>query len=120
MNKALHILVFIIFVVAVSCDNKKGMIEPTKEPLSANACDSIRYSNGVKAVIDNNCVMCHGGVFASGGVDLTTYANVKAKALDGRLKDRITNSNNPMPPSGLMKQAKIDSIICWIDKGAPQ
>lgn len=119
MKKTPFIVAFIALTVIVSCDYKKGLLAPATEPVSAEACDSIRYTNGVKAIIDKNCVSCHSGPFANGGVDLTTYTNVQARALDGRIKDRITNTNNPMPPSGFMPKAKVDSVLCWVDKGGP-
>ena len=120
MKKAICIVTLGVIAIIASCDYKKGALPPKEVPLAANACDSIRYTNGVKSIIDNACISCHSGPFGSGGVDLTTYANAKIKALDGRIKDRITNANNPMPPFGLMSQVKVDSIKCWIDKGAPQ
>lgn len=116
MKKTPLIAAFIALTVIVSCDNKKGMLAPTVTPISAEACDSIRYTNGVKVILDKNC-SCHSGPFANAGVDLSTYAGASGFSLD--VKKRITNANNPMPPSGLMSQAKVDSILCWVNKGAP-
>jgi hypothetical protein len=119
MRTSLVILVFAVLTFAVSCDNKKGLMPPKPVPLNPDACDSIKYTNSIKAIIDKECVSCHGGPFPNGGVDLSTYSNVQAKANDGRIKARITNVNNPMPPSGLMPQGRVDSILCWVDRGAP-
>lgn len=119
MKKAAAFLTFIILLIAVSCENKKGLLPPQPVPLAPNACDSIRYMNAAKPIIDKYCVSCHSGPFPNGGIDFSAYVNAKAKALDGRLKDRMTNTNNPMPPFGLMPQAQIDSLMCWIEKGAP-
>ncbi|MBP7807770.1 MAG: hypothetical protein KA163_00620 [Bacteroidia bacterium] len=119
MGKSVYIVTFILLGVLLSCENKKGLLPAKSAPLPVNACDSIKYMNGVKAIIDNACISCHSGPFGSGGVDLTTYTNVKARATDGRLRDRITNSSNPMPPFGLMSSSKVDSVLCWIDKGGP-
>ena len=120
MNKALYILPFLILMAVISCDNKKGLIEPKTAPLPANACDSIRYTNAAKFILDKNCGSCHSGPFPNGGFDLTTYNTAKVPATTGRISDRITNANNPMPPFGLMPQDKVDSLMCWINKGAPQ
>ena len=49
MKKTPIIVAFIALTVIVSCDYKKGMLEPTVAPISAEASDSIRYTNGVKA-----------------------------------------------------------------------
>jgi cytochrome c5 len=119
-NRILYISLLAVSVLVVSCSQDKGLSPKKTEPLAANACDSIRYSNSIAAVFNNVCCNCHSGPFGSGGVDLSTYPNVLARVLDGRIKDRITNTNNPMPPFGLLPQSKVDSILCWIDKGGPQ
>jgi hypothetical protein len=122
MRKSLIVFVLGALAIAVSCDNKKGLLPPKPLPINSDACDSIRYTNAIKAIIDKECgsgAGCHAGPFPNAGVDLTTYSNVKAKADDGRIKARITDLNNPMPPSGKMPQARIDSVLCWIDRGAP-
>ena len=119
-NRILYTSIFIVFAIVISCDYKKGLMPKKSAPLAAGACDSIRYTNAMKTVFDNECGSCHSGPFGSGGVDLTTYSGVLGQVTTGRIKDRITNTNNPMPPFGLMPQSKVDSILCWIDKGGPQ
>jgi hypothetical protein len=119
-NRIFYSIILIVLAVVVSCDYKKGLLPKKSTPLSANACDSIRYTNALKSIFDNVCCNCHSGPFGSGGVDLSTYSGVLAHVVDGRIKDRITNANNPMPPFGLLPQSKVDSILCWIDKGGPQ
>ncbi len=118
-KRFLHISI-VLLAIAFSCDYKKGLLPRAAVPLAADACDSIKYNNSMKAIFDAECKSCHGGVFVSGGVDLSTYPNVLAKVVDGRIADRINNINNFMPPSGLMSQARRDSIMCWINKGGPQ
>lgn len=120
MKTRVFYVAIIALLVAFSCDYKKGLLPKKPEPIPTNACDSIRYNNGIKAIIDSKCLSCHSGPFGSGGVDFSTYSNVLAQVTNGRIKDRITNTNNPMPPSGLMTSAKVDSVLCWVDKGGPQ
>ncbi len=120
MKKNFIYISIVVLAIAFSCDYKKGLLPKKAAPISANACDSIRYNNSMKAVFDGECKSCHSGPFGSGGVDLTTYSNVLAKVMDGRIADRINNTNNPMPPFGLMSQARRDSIMCWINRGGPQ
>jgi hypothetical protein len=118
MKKRILYTSIVVLALVFSCDYKKGLLPKKAASISANACDSIKYSNGVKFLIDNACISCHSGPFGSGGVDLTTYANASMFASD--VKRRITNTTNPMPPFGLLPQAKVVSIICGVDKGAPQ
>jgi cytochrome c5 len=115
-----HVSVIAVLLIMISCDNKVGLLPKKSEPLPVNACDSIRYTNATKSIFDKVCTSCHSGPFGSGGVDLSTYSGVLAQVVNGRIKDRITNTSNPMPPSGLMPQPKVDSIMCWINKGGPQ
>jgi hypothetical protein len=117
MNKiSLLFLGFFALVVFLSCENKIGKLEP-KVVVSANMCDSIKYNANIKPIIINNCAIptCHvpGG---TGNGDFTNFSGVSTKA--PLFKNRINSSTNPMPPAGKMPQSKIDSIECWIDKGA--
>ncbi len=119
-NSVLYTFIFVVLAIVFSCDYKKGLLPQKAAALPANACDSIRYNNSMKNIFNNVCCNCHSGPFGSGGVDLSTYSNVLARVVDGRIKDRITNANNPMPPFGLLPASKVDSILCWINKGGPQ
>lgn len=117
----LNIVLAVICLGFIACENKIG-IPPkiTTTPVAPNMCDSIRYNNGIKSIIDNNCAnSCHNSSIPSGGIDLSTYNLAKIKALDGRIHARINDAMNPMPQAGLMPQNKIDSLECWINKGAP-
>jgi len=121
MNKILISSVS-LFILAIffSCENKIGKAEP-KVKVSANMCDSIKYNAHIKPIIMNNCAIptCHvnGG---NGPEDFSTYTGVNNKV--PFMKNRINSGTNPMPPAthgGKMSQSRIDSIECWIDKGAP-
>jgi hypothetical protein len=107
-------------IVLLSCENKIGKLEP-KVVAPANMCDSIKYNAHIKPIIINNCAVpaCHvpGG---TGPEDFNTYSGVNNKV--PFMKNRINSTTNSMPPAthgGKMSQSKIDSIECWIDKGAP-
>jgi len=119
-NRILYASFAAFLLLFISCSQDKGLLPKVTAPLPANACDSIRYTNSMAAIFNNVCCNCHSGPFGSGGVDLSTYAGVLGQVTNGRIKDRITNTSNPMPPFGLLPQSKVDSILCWIDKGGPQ
>jgi hypothetical protein len=109
-----------IAVLLVSCENKIGKLEPKAPPVPPNACDSVKYNAYIKPIINANCATpgCHvpGG---GGNGDFTTYAGVSAKVSNGSFKNRVIGPGSPMPASGRLPQAKLDSIQCWLDKGAP-
>ncbi|MFC4634901.1 hypothetical protein ACFO3O_13355 [Dokdonia ponticola] len=77
----------------------------------------VTYQNTAKAILDNACVQCHNATTANGGVRLHNYANASAVANSGRMVARMTNTGNPMPPSGNLPNGIIQDIIDWIDDG---
>ncbi len=109
-------------LIIFSCDNKIGLLPKQIIAVSTNVCDSVRYSVEIKPIFDANCAFpgCHAGSVPAGGVDLTTYANAKAKVIDGRIKARAIDGQypGPMPASGFLPQAQLDLIVCWINNGA--
>ena len=120
MNKIKPILLGIATVLLfMNCEKKVGKTAPLPAPAPANLCDSIKFNKHIKPIITNNCAKsgCHVSGFGSG--DFTTYAGLNLKVTNGKFKLRVFDSpNNPMPPSGMLVQAQLDSIKCWLDKGA--
>lgn len=108
-----------IAVLLVSCENKIGKLEPKAPPVAANACDSVKFSTYIHPVIIAKCAQsgCHNSGSPNG--DYTTYAGISAKVSNGSFKNRVISGGSPMPASGRLAQAKLDSIQCWLDKGAP-
>ena len=120
MNKIKPIFLGIVTVLFfMNCEKKVGKTAPLLAPAPANLCDSIKFNKHIKPIITNNCAKsgCHVSGFGSG--DFTTYAGLNLKVTNGKFKLRVFDSpNNPMPPSGMLAQAQLDSIKCWLDKGA--
>jgi hypothetical protein len=70
----------------------------------------------VKTLIANNCLGCHSGAGANGGVNFAVDCNivankdrVKARAVDG--------TPSTMPPSGLLPVAERQKITDWLNAG---
>ncbi|MDO9000816.1 MAG: hypothetical protein Q7W45_13695 [Bacteroidota bacterium] len=119
MNKISFLFsgLFLIFLVA-GCEKKVGKTAPVVA--AAFTCDSIKYASHIQPIITKNCAIsgCHISGFSSG--DFTSYAGLNTKVVPGKFKLRVFDSpNNPMPPSGQLPQAQLDSIKCWLDRGAP-
>jgi hypothetical protein len=74
----------------------------------------ISYSKTIKNIITTNCAKsgCHGS--GSGARDWTVFANVKANAVN----IKIRTGNHTMPPDAPLPQTDIDLIRCWVDDGA--
>lgn len=89
-------------------------------------CDTTEISsfeNDIYPIIYYNCVSCHWDQSLSGSVCLTSYENIKAYALNGKLVNSITGQNDvePMPyASSPIPQCDIDLITNWVNNGAPQ
>lgn len=90
----------------------------------AGGCDTtaVTFSATVKPVIDTHCKGCHSSSSPSGGIDLSTWAGVKAVAESGQLYGAIAwlNGYTPMPQgSDQLPDCTIMQIKAWIDAGAP-
>ncbi|GEM_PF-6884445 len=73
----------------------------------------INYVLDIAPLVDVQCLDCHAGLYApnlSSCDDLSIYASEVAL--------KIVDENDPMPPTGLLDQAKIDLILKWMDQGA--
>jgi len=84
--------------------------------------DEITYTNTVKNIIDNNCIICHATNPVFGApMSLTTYADVKNAVLNNGLLIRISKAQGEtglMPVGGArLPQATIDKITNWAENG---
>ncbi len=79
--------------------------------------ETVTYEGDVQAIIVTNCVNCHSGPNANAGLQLTSYANVRAAAEQGNLLNRINNASNPMPPSGQLPPEIRQIIDQWVADG---
>ncbi len=91
--------------------------DPDPDPDGENTGTLITYENRAKTILDNACVECHNTVTATAGVILDSFEAARAVAESGRMIDRMTNTNSPMPPSGNLPDAIIADIMMWIDDG---
>lgn len=95
----------------LTCDENAGQCVTT----------NVSYSGFVAPLLSTYCVGCHSGGAPSGGISLSTYANVKTMATSGRLYGSIAWSTGfkTMPQgSTKLSQCNIDKIKGWIDEGA--
>lgn len=91
----------------------------------AGVCNTanVSFATTVRPIIQNNCQGCHSGGAPSGGIDLSTYAGIKAVAGNGRLYGAISwqPGFSKMPQGGAqLASCSIQQIKSWIDAGAPE
>ena len=118
MKKSFLCSIFVGFVVS-SCtnDNSNNLSESSK------IVAPVTYNNSVKAIIDNNCINCHGNVPTNNApFSLTTYADVKLNISE--IINRISRANGAgglMPNGGpRLPQATIDMVVKWQNEGLIQ
>lgn len=96
-----------------------------KETNCIGDCDTAAvttYSGSIAALIQTQCIGCHQGPTASGGLMLTNYSQVSSAITNRGLLDAINATNNysAMPPSGPMTDCNIALIERWVRSGMPQ
>jgi len=89
---------------------------------SFGGCDTLngaKYATFIQPLIQTRCKGCHSGNSPQGGIKLTTFAEIKTQALNGKLYNSLIKSAGWMPKGG----AKLDDctrtkVKIWIDGGA--
>lgn len=103
----------------INAGAKQGATPAAPTPAPVAVLDAtwtqLTAANGV---LTNNCAGCHSGSRPSAGFNITNY--VQAKSMATKIKDMINDSEESMPPSGLMNQAYRDTVTSWVNRGAPQ
>lgn len=133
MNGRVLILPFIFIVFQCS----KNIVSECQECVETSGGTQITFSEIQRTLFTPQCASCHGGSVPAAGLNLETgkaYANlinvqsttapqirvVPYKSAESYLVWVLDGKKAPlMPPSGRLSQAKIDSVIAWIDRGAP-
>lgn len=90
-------------------------------PEDLNLPETITYNEligaGSLGIFYKNCLNCHSASGASGGFDISTYS--KAKSSVTRIIDRMNDTSNPMPRSGLVDIRSREIVKKWVSLGMP-
>ncbi len=79
--------------------------------------DVVTYDNTARNILDTACIECHNINEATAGVMLDSFEPAAMEAANGRMLARMTDINNPMPPSGNLPDALIQDIMQWVEDG---
>lgn len=117
MNKLkLLLCVISLILIQFGCTN-----DSASDLIEDSNFDEITYTNTVKNIIDNNCIVCHAATPVSGApMPLVTYANVKNAVQNRGLLNRISRAQGEaglMPITTRLPQATIDKIASWAQNG---
>ncbi len=111
-------LIITIAAATAGCVYKKEMVSaPCVIPAT------VTYTAQVQPILSTNCYRCHSAATLISGIQLDSYAALKAYALNGQLYGVITHSPGyrPMPDDGgKLDDCSIAIIKQWIDNGTPE
>ena len=113
------ILALILVIVSVS----SCYYDNVEDLYGTSPCDvtAVSWTADIQPMIQQNCVGCHQGASASGGKDLSSYANVKLYL--GGVVSRMNKPNGDpllMPPSGPLSNCTLNQMDAWVAAGAPE
>ncbi|MDP5078595.1 MAG: hypothetical protein NWQ19_10885 [Nonlabens sp.] len=112
MKQIISILSFITVLFLTSCTSTSP--DDLTEELAAGTV--VKYDTQVAPIIQSQCLSCHNGPNANGGLRLENFTQVRNSAQSGSLIDRITrDASDPlvMPLGGRLPQATINIILQW-------
>lgn len=139
MSRALTVLLLLL-VVACGGDSSTGPDpDPDPDP-DPNPDRNVSFSQDIAPIFNGNCAVsgCHDSGTAQNGVNLSSHSSALASVgaqygteviepgdpANSPIVDKISNDNpqfgERMPLNrGALNQAAIDSIVAWIEDGAP-
>lgn len=110
-----------------SCTHLPPVPDPEPTPCDPGIVD---FTNEIYPMIQSNCAMngCHVGPYASEGIDLSTYAGIRAEVKpgdpnDSELYEVLFESGEdrmPPPPMAPLSSAQKERIRLWIQQGAKE
>lgn len=110
----------VIFINACYYD-KAELLYPTNSGATCDTSAVISYSSRVAPILRAQCYSCHSATGGSGNINMSTYANDKVIALNGKLYGSISHAAGyiAMPQGGgLMSSCDQAVIKKWITNGA--
>ncbi len=121
MKKLLTILSSCIVLIACS---KSGDNNPAGGGGNTNTLDCATVTNkawtaNISSIIQTKCATnsnCHGSGSSNGPGELTNYTAV----FNAKTSIRSAVGSGVMPKEGTITTAQKNSILCWIDSGAPE
>ncbi len=120
MNKAFAVTVTIIFIVFISISCSKDGTTGGGGGGGTLDCSTVTnkaFSADVNPIIQSRCNVpgCHSSGSTNGPGPLTNHTQVAAAASSVR----SAVASGRMPQGGALTTAQKNSLLCWIDSGAP-
>ncbi len=117
MNKSFIVVLILVIpvLIMVSCSKSGG--DNNSGGLNCSTVTNKSYAVDVNPIIQSSCnqVSCHASGSVNGPGALTNHAQVAA----ARATVRSAIAAGTMPQNSTLSSAQKNSILCWIDSGAP-
>ena len=108
----------------------QGVVDTTDSPTATVDLADVNYTDDVLPIFEQHCAECHGADNPEEGLQVTTYAGVMAGSIYGAvikpgdpdgsyLVELVATGQMPKRAPDL-SQAEIDTIIAWVEAGAPE
>ncbi|MBI5370531.1 MAG: hypothetical protein HZA79_00750 [Sphingobacteriales bacterium] len=121
MNKKMTLLTTLCCLLLLySCSKDGSSNNNTNNPgtLDCSTVTNKAFAADVNPIIQGTCasqVACHGSGSVNGPGALTSYSAI----FNSRSNIRSAVASGTMPKTGTLSTAQKNSILCWIDSGAP-
>lgn len=123
------------YPVNVFLDHEMNVVNITEAEMNQTAVNNViqgmvenlyrNYDADIQPIFDNNCIQCHGSIGGAGGLSLANYSDLMSSSVvtiyDGEgstIYERMIDSIDPMPQSGLLDASIAEKIKTWINHGA--
>jgi len=108
-----------LFLLFTSCTyhNEQEYFASTNDTCKT---ENLSFQTDIQPILQSNCISCHNTGYASGGINLEGYENVKPYAQSGILSKVINHENGvtAMPMNAdKLSDCDINKIDAWIDQG---
>ncbi len=97
----------------------KAFIPEEEDPATIQVERTITYEKDIQAIVQNNCLTCHGNINPSANLTLETFTQVKNAAQSRNLIQRLNDATNPMPQGGLLPAEKRALFDKWVQDNFP-
>ena len=119
-EKKIHILVMLCLLIMMIIACSKTNTSRGNHGIVQVDCSTVpdkNFSANINPIIQSSCNQqsCHDIVSVNGPGPLTNYTQV----FNARASVRAAIASGSMPQSGTLTIAQRNSIVCWIDGGAP-
>lgn len=97
--------------------NVESELYPTEVPCDTTA---VSFAGNVLPLVEDRCAGCHSGSSPAAGLELTTYAEIRAIGISGMLSDRVNRSDMDellMPPDGPLSDCSLRTLAAWVNDG---